>query len=249
MTEQKTPSPFCQVIGPGIVSWNITEAKLARSPDERGIASWEEVKACAVDVPASSIDEKLKQLRASVSCLEGSMGELEAEQGRLRASSRKLHAAAQVKQCETKKLVDELRREARMSKYLSSVVHREEAAASLQALQQYGRAKALACTRISSRVPDGNDRKKIAVRFGSHFMSSLAPGALSAAMPAPGSPADVLRRGMRWADRSFIMEAIDSLESEAVREGARSAYMAFSHCASWEAELRRVEDMLAAPGL
>lgn len=91
--------------------------------------------------------------------------------------------------------------------------------------------------------------QKIAVRFGSHFMSSLAPGALSAAMPAPGSPADVLRRGMRWADRSFIMEAIDSLESEAVREGARSAYMAFSHCASWEAELRRVEDMLAAPGL
>ncbi len=84
------------------------------------------VKACAVDVPASSIDEKLKQLRASVSCLEGSMGELEAEQGRLRASSRKLHAAAQVKQCETKKLVDELRREARMSKYLSSVVHRGE---------------------------------------------------------------------------------------------------------------------------
>ena len=242
----------------------IEQARLARSPEGRGTASCEEFKACAVDVSASSIDEKLKQLKASASWLEDSINELEAENGRLRASSRRLHAAVQVEEFETKKLADELRQEARLMKYCRALQFKEDAAASLQALQEYGRAIALAQVGICSRVLDGGGvrmtnlvqdwalasqmltgahKQEIAARFGSHFMSFLAPGALGMAQ---ASSTVTLWRGMPWAERDFIMETIDSLEPEAVREGGRSAYMAFFGCISWEQELKIVNDRLAA---
>lgn len=44
----------------------------------------------------------------------------------------------------------------------------------------------------------------------------------------------MLSLDMPWGERAFIMEAIDDLPDEAVREGARSAYLAFVKSTSWE---------------
>ena len=96
---------------------------------------------------------------------------------------------------------------------------------------------------LASQMLTGAHKQEIAARFGSHFMSFLAPGALGMAQ---ASSTVTLWRGMPWAERDFIMETIDSLEPEAVREGGRSAYMAFFGCISWEQELKIVNDGLAA---
>lgn len=60
-------------------------------------------------------------------------------------------------------------------------------------------------------------------------------------MQRPGQETPyTLNFGMPWAERYFIMEAIDNLEPEAVREGAQSAYLEFFGRGSWEEEWKRM---------
>ncbi len=57
-------------------------------------------------------------------------------------------------------------------------------------------------------------------------------------------PRPLLSPNMPWAERAFLMDAIEDelkYKPEAVREGGRLAYLAFMGCKSWEAERKRVD--------
>lgn len=81
-------------------------------------------------------------------------------------------------------------------------------------------------------------------QFGSRFMSFLEKDAIIMDTPNASRPAYTLSHNVPWAEKAYIMEAIDYLQPEAVREGGRAAYMAFMGCNSWEAELGKVKHML-----
>ena len=66
--------------------------------------------------------------------------------------------------------------------------------------------------------------------------------------PNVNRPAYTLSRKMPWAEKAYVMEAIDYLQPSALREGGRAAYMAFLGCKSWVAEMWRVKHMLGAQG-
>ena len=66
---------------------------------------------------------------------------------------------------------------------------------------------------------------------------SVAPKADTA---KADSPSQMLKTNMSWAEKSFIMEAIDSLQIE-VRNGARVAHLSLIGSRSWKEELERVE--------
>ena len=108
------------------------------------------------------------------------------------------------------------------------------------------------------------DLQELTERFGCQFTSFLGSNAGMADMAKTevfGSnagmsanaicPQHTLSVVMPWAERYFIMEAIDNIQPEAVREGAQSAYLELFGSRSWEDEWNRVRtgcatcDMLA----
>ena len=94
---------------------------------------------------------------------------------------------------------------------------------------------------------DSLSLQEISMCFGYHFVTFLRTDALRMDMASTGTPAYRLSIYMRWVDRSFLMETIDNLQPEAVREGGRTAYMAFFGllgCCSWDREVKRVDAML-----
>ena len=83
--------------------------------------------------------------------------------------------------------------------------------------------------------------QELTARFGRHFVSFLMIDNLL----IPG-PRHTLSLDMPWAERSFIMEAIDDMLEEAMREGARIAYLSLFGSRSWEEEQKTVKAELAA---
>ena len=89
--------------------------------------------------------------------------------------------------------------------------------------------------------------QEISMCFGDHFVSFLRTDALRMNTASNGTQAYRLNIYMHWVDRFFLMETIDNLQPEAVREGGRTAYMAFFGllgCCSWDREVKRVDAML-----
>lgn len=50
-----------------------------------------------------------------------------------------------------------------------------------------------------------------------------------------------------WEERSFVMEAVDSSQTAAMKDGGRAAYIAIFGSSSWEYKRRRVEYKLHDP--
>ena len=88
------------------------------------------------------------------------------------------------------------------------------------------------------------DPQEIIDHFGCQFIIFLRCSAGLVNMAKANSPAHTLSIGMPWEERFFIMEAIDNLQPDAVREGGRVAYLALFGSRSWEGELKRVYDVL-----
>lgn len=81
--------------------------------------------------------------------------------------------------------------------------------------------------------------------YGSQFITFLEKDAMDA--PKGDSLAYPISLDMTHGERSFIMHTIDNLATEAVREGARIAYLAIFGSPSWEEEMKRLAGMLAIP--
>lgn len=92
------------------------------------------------------------------------------------------------------------------------------------------------------------DSQELVSYFGCQLIRFMGSKAGMADMAKANSPAYTLSLSMPWAERYFIMEAIDNLRPEAVREGGRTAYLALFGAGSWEEELKRVYAVLSAPG-
>ena len=80
----------------------------------------------------------------------------------------------------------------------------------------------------------------ITSRFGSKFVSFLETSDTVLDPAKVGSLAYPISLDMPWAERFFIMEAIDNHRLEAVREGGRIAYLAAFGSPSWEEEKERL---------
>ena len=151
-----------------------------------------------------------------------------------------------------------------------------QAALRVQGLREDGRQRALAHLGISSSAiaPDSKpwgqrivilvknwtttweyeltppQRKEITDHFGSHFVSFVNSDVLmldlAKAIEAT-SFAYPYSHDMPWAERCFIMEAIDDLWPKAERDGGRIAYLAFFGGLSWKKERKRVFAKLRTP--
>ena len=88
--------------------------------------------------------------------------------------------------------------------------------------------------------------QEIANRFGCQFISFLGANVGMTDMAQAYASTVTLSQGMPWAERYFIMEAIDNLPEEAAREGGRTTYLAFFGRKSWVDEWKSVVYQLGA---
>ena len=82
--------------------------------------------------------------------------------------------------------------------------------------------------------------QEITTIFGHPFVSFLLTNT-----PTRG-PRPTLSADMPWAERSFMIRAIDDIADETLREGARIAHLAMFGSRSWEEEQDTVYAKLLA---
>ena len=105
--------------------------------------------------------------------------------------------------------------------------------------------QALQSTQILSADSLPMAPQEITSRFGCQFISFLGASFEMTDMAELVYPTHTLSLSMPWEERYFITEAIDNLPDEALREGARCAFMAFFGCKSWVDAWKSVGGQLA----
>ena len=82
--------------------------------------------------------------------------------------------------------------------------------------------------------------QEIVFRFGRPFVKFLMFDIF------PRDQRYILRVDMPWAERSFMMSAIDDIADQIQRDGARIAHLALFKSRSWEEEKQTVRARLLA---
>ena len=82
-------------------------------------------------------------------------------------------------------------------------------------------------------------------RFGSDFVTFLLVDRTNADINHANTRAYTINQNMSWAERAFLIQAIEAAQTPEVRAGAAAVYAFWFGCASLEADKQVVQAKLA----